>query len=330
MGTRLSRLVPAELALTIGFVVFTLAVSVAWRLPVVLPGAQSAAFVGVHYLYPLAAIFVWALVVVVVRRQALSLTFLLAFPCYAVVLLAHFNLKLWVPHVNPSLWDASYWAIDQSLYPLIEGAKWLRVAIAPVVPLDSNLYMLGFIALFYLSFCHHSLRDPKEFRLLVLAVLIMQIGGSLTYFVAPALGPFVVDPGVELPASSAQAHMLELWRANLAGGAPWLAENGGRNMTAGLAAMPSLHAGGSLLFVLFALRYSRKLLWIMAPLFTFITIDALANRWHYLLDIPFGWGIASFAFAAAHALARRAGDHAPMVDPFPIAPGRQVAEERPA
>lgn len=297
--------VPPELVIAGGFLALTLAVSIIFGLPVSLPNGDRAAFVGIHYLVPLAGIALCAAVLFAFRRDLLSATLFVALPAYAVVLLCHFNLKLWIPHINPSLWDGLYWQTDQALRPLVEACFWLRRAIAPIVPLDSNFYMTSFIALFYLSFCIHALRDRHEFRSLFLAVILFQAAGALAYLAMPALGPFLYESGVEPPTSMAQQSMLASYRANVAGGPEWIAANGGAQLTVGLAAMPSLHTGGAFLFLLFAWRSARVLLPIYIPLFAFIAIDAVATRWHYLVDLPVGIALAALTAWLALRINRR-------------------------
>ncbi len=287
--------IPLEINLALAFLTFTLAIGLWFGLPFSFPNGDRAASVGVNYLYPLIAIAIWAAIMVIQRSREVSATFFIALPAYALVLLCHFNLKLWIPHINPALWDDAYWASDQAIRPLIDGVKSLRLAIDPVIPLESNFYMIGFIALFYLAFGHACLKRPDAFRELVMAAIIMQILGSFAYLVAPALGPFLFETGVEPPATLAQKSMYASWQANTAGGAAWLVEEGGRQITVGLAAMPSLHAGGSFLFLLYALRHARRLTLPFALLFTFIALDAVANRWHYAVDIPAGMLLALVA-----------------------------------
>ena len=48
------------------------------------------------------------------------------------------------------------------------------------------------------------------------------------------------------------------------------------------------HAGGSFLFVLFAWRHCRQVALLPTVMFGFICIAAIANRWHYLIDLPAG------------------------------------------
>ncbi|MBT2134251.1 phosphatase PAP2 family protein [Croceibacterium sp. LX-88] len=304
-----------EISFTVALAGLVTVVSWLFELPFNLPSGERAAFVGIHYLYPLLGLSVWACFALVGQRRALLSTFLVALPCYAAVLLLHFNLKLWIPHINPTLWDWLYWEIDRALRPLVLACFALRRALVPIVPLDSNLYMTAFIGMFYVSFCYHALRTPEHFRTLFLAALIFQGLGAIAYLLMPALGPFLYEPGLEPLQSGAQAGMLEAWRQNAANGEVWLAANGSLNFTAGVAAMPSLHTGGSFLFLLFAWRYGRVLVPLYILLFGFIAIDAIANRWHYLVDLPVGIAL---AFASAW-LAERLTPHRDILpeDQFP-------------
>lgn len=296
---RLVRAIPAEIWIACGFLGVTLAAALGLALPISLPDGDRAAFVGIHYLYPLIGIALCGAVILIYRRDALATTFFAALPAYALVLLCHFNLKLWIPHINPVLWDDLYWQTDEAMRPLVDACFAIREAIAPLIPLHSNFYMTAFIMLFYLSFCIHAVRDRHEFRTLFLGALLFQGMGALAYLVMPALGPFIYEDGVEPLTTIAQHSMLNSYRENVAGGAAWIAANGGPQLTVGLAAMPSLHTGGAFLFLLFAWRSARVLLPIYVPLFTFIAIDAVANRWHYVVDLPAGMVLAAACAWAA-------------------------------
>ncbi len=280
----------------------TALLSVALRLPVVLPDPQSAVFVGMHYLYPLAGLALWSVLVLVGQKDKRAWTFLLALPCYVVVLLCHFSVKLWAPHINPLLWDGLYWRIDQALRPLVELCFSLRRSISTIVPLTSGAYLYAFITLFYGSFCYHAIVTSQHFRKLVLAALLIQSLGALCYLVMPALGPFLYERGVEPQATETQAVLLQAYHANVTGGGTWLASEGARHFTLGLAAMPSLHAGCTFLFLLFARRYARVLFPGYCVLFAFILIDAIASRWHYIVDLPVGLALAWFCYWVAHRL----------------------------
>ena len=306
-----SKTLPPEIWLTAALLAGTLAVSTLLGLRFNLPGGDRAAFVGIHYLYPLLGVAVWGAFALIGQRRNLVTTFLIALPCYAIVLICHFNLKLWSPHINPLLWDEFYWQIDAFFRPVVEACFYLREAMAPLIPLDSNFYMVAFIAMFYLSFCFHALRSPHHFRTLFLAALLFQGLGAIAYLVMPALGPFLYESGVEPMQTAAQHSMLGAYRANTAGGGEWIAVNGATHLTVGLAAMPSLHTGGSFLFLLFAWRYARVLVPLYILLFAFISIDAVASRWHYLIDLPVGIALALGCAWAAERLSA-----APLAEPI--------------
>lgn len=293
-----------ELWITGTMLALTTTIGQAIGVPISLPEGSRAAFVGIHYLYPLLGVGVWAVFALFGQRRHLGSTFFIALPCYAVMMICHFNLKLWRPLINPVNWDAFYWQTDTWLRPVVEFCFALRQALIPIISTDSNFYISAFIAMFYLSFCFHALRSAESFRTLFLAALIFQGAGALAYLAMPALGPFLFESGLEASQTRAQASMLGSYHEIVAGGATWIASNGGTHITVGLAAMPSLHTGGSFLFLLFAWRYARALVPFYVVLFGFITIDAVASRWHYFIDLPVGMALAWGAAWAAERINR--------------------------
>ena len=59
--------------------------------------------------------------------------------------------------------------------------------------------------------------------------------------------------------------------------------------------MPSLHVASSAVFVYYALKHERWLGICYLPLFTFIFFEAMATRWHYLIDLIAGLGLTALA-----------------------------------
>ena len=86
------------------------------------------------------------------------------------------------------------------------------------------------------------------------------------------------------------------------GGVAWLDVHGPAYFTAPLAAMPSLHLGATFLLAYYAVRAR---LWI-APIAvigtSWIAIEAVASRWHYLVDLPIGLAIAGLAIVVTNRL----------------------------
>lgn len=286
--TSLKHLLPFEVSFTLAFLALTAALGVWLGVGITLPAPEQAAFIGIHYLYPLAALAVWASALTLLSKQNPGPIFLIILPCYALVLVAHFNIKLWVPDLNPQLYDDVYWRTDQLVRPLVDGAYAVRRSLAFIVPMDSPFYTHGFIAMFYFGFTIHALQRREVFRALAIGAITFQAFGALSYLVAPALGPFIYEQGTNSFFTEIQRSMLADYQAHQAQGTSWVTANGKEKLLTGLAAMPSLHAGGSFLFVIFAWRHCRWLSPIPIALFSFIFVAAIASRWHYVIDLPIG------------------------------------------
>ena len=283
-----SGVIPIEISFTGVVLGLTWLIGRAIGVPINLPSGDRAPFIDLHYIFPLVGVAIWGMFVLIGQRSRKAWSYLVALPCYAIVLVCHFNLKLWWPLINPVPWDHELWRIDQLFRPVIYGAFQAREAMTPIFGLGQNAYMVTFIMMFYSSFNVHALQGPHQFRRLFLSALFFQGIGGFCYLIMPALGPFIYERGLIEIHSEAQRGMLETYYQIVAGGPGWIRANGSANLTAGLGAMPSLHVGGAFLFLYFAWRHARILVPVYSIFFTFILVSAVATRWHYLIDLPFG------------------------------------------
>jgi len=291
-----------EIVFTLAMLFIMVGLSLTFSLPILIPSGERAAFVGVHYLYPLVGVAIWGIIALVGQRTNLARTFFVALPCYALVQWMHFNIKLWVPHINPLYYDDFYLKVDSAFRPVIQFMFVLSQRLDFLIPADSNFYMVGFIGIFYISFCFHAIRTPENFRTVFLSALFFQGLGTLAYIPFPALGPFLFETGINETMTKSQEGMLAFHRAIISNPPEWLTIHGPANITAALAAMPSLHAGGSFLFWLLAYKYARILLPLYTFLLFFILISAVTTRWHYLIDLPVGMLIAWISVTFAEKL----------------------------
>lgn len=294
--------VPLEVLIAAAMTLFMLVLSVTLSLPIVYPTSSGAEFVGIHYIYPLLGVAVLGVTMLLFGNREVSTRFLLAFPCYAVVLFAHFNIKLWIPHINPMVYDALYWKMDMMASPLVELCIGVRQSLLWIIPFDANFYMNSFIGLFYCSFLYHATRTPDQFGKLMVAVLLLQSLGTVAYLIAPAIGPFIYEAGINPLITEGQLSMYDFYRQSVAEGPAFIAQHGGQGFTAGLAAMPSLHSAGAFLFFLFAWRYGKVLVPLYSLILVFILITAISSRWHYLIDVPAGLLLAWICYKLAHVL----------------------------
>ena len=288
-----------EIVITLASLLVMLLLALCFDLPIMMPSGEAAGFVGIHYIYPLVGVGILGGITFFAGRMDIATRFMIALPCYVGILFAHFNIKLWIPHVNPLLYDAQYWYIDSYMHVIVDLCMKIRMTLFFFIPYEANFYMISYIMMFYGSFCYHALRTPEIFGRVTVAALLVQAFGTLGYLVAPAIGPFLYEPGLNPMINGGQASMLEFYQQSVAHGPQWLARNGGANFTIGLAAMPSLHSASAFLFFLFALRHGRVLLPLYGFILAYILIMAVASRWHYLIDIPVGMGIAWVSYMLA-------------------------------
>ena len=256
------------------------------------------------YAVPLSLISALALYLTMTRQVARLVYYAAAALSYAIILITHFNIKMWMSLVNPKLWDDFYWKTDQMVRPLIDISFAVHKIVDFVLPAGEHLYLFAFLAMFASSIIVHSAQRFILFRKVLFTAMLVHVLGALSYLVMPAVGPFIFEHGVNALESARQEHMYGGYRALLAGGRPWLASEGSGFLFAAVAAMPSLHVASSAVFVFYAWHHARWLGLIYAPLFAFIIFEAMATRWHYWIDVVAGLGLTALAIAITAALFR--------------------------
>jgi hypothetical protein len=277
----------------------------------------------VHFFWPLAlaaglqVLLTAGLVVLGRRRPGLgrlrdATVMLRQVPLVVVAVFLYFNFKAWTPLVNPVLHDATYQRLDEAAQPLLDGLVAVREAVASAVPFGvDDWYGWLFFAMFFVSLGVHGLVDPAHRqRQLVLGLYLNLLIGGVSYWVAPAVGPFLFRDGANETVTEFQHGWYAAYEVVRATGG--LPEG---YFSIPLAAMPSLHVAHSLLFLLFAARSARWLLVAYVPIVAWIVVEAPASAWHYLVDLPVGAALAVLSFALATRLVRPPGDEAPPAGP---------------
>lgn len=216
----------------------------------------------------------------------------------------HFHIKAWMPLVNPHLFDAAYFAVDERLRPVIDGLGRARAAVAAVLPAPDLWYQGAQAALVMLAFWLHALGDRRWHHHSMTALLLLLMLGPLAYLIAPALGPFLYEQGPNAVATRSQHAMLAVFESVRSGGPAWLAAHGGANLTAALAAMPSLHVALATLVPYYAWKMRSPLLPLILFLSAWIFVESVVSRWHYLVDLPPGVALAILCILIANRACR--------------------------
>lgn len=304
---------------TAAHVLAAIALAAAIGAPFTLPTEEMSYALGVHYLVPFAvAIAGYGLAQAVrllraarpspavMAREVAGDLYLLGL--FLVVVYVHFHVKMWMPLVNPAGWDGALFAVDRALRPAVDLVFRLRAALTPAIPAVDHWYQGGFLLMFALTLWSHAVERRRCTLHALAAILLLEIAGAFAYLVAPAVGPFVFERGLNPVAGEAQRLMYASFLEVRALGAAWLRVNGGRYFTAPPAAMPSLHVAGAFILSWYAVRARSVVAPVMILLALWIVIESVAARWHYLADLPAGLVLAAAVMAVAERVCRpRAG-----------------------
>ncbi len=287
-------------AITLSFGVLVAVISLIIGTSLNLPDERVSLVLGINIIVPLGLAITCYLVtqgILVLRgtaqrtpRQILGdmANDLILIALYVAANYLHFNLKMWVPLINPALFDGAYMASDESLSWLVDAFTWTSSAIRANLDSEFRWYQFLFLTMFVLTFCRLATVRNALYPHFAVSMLLMVSLGALAYLIAPALGPFIYEDGTALAATQAQAGMYAAYQNVQVQGATWIARNGSDYFTGALAAMPSLHVGYASLMTYYMLKNRDY----MAPLFVlfwlWILVDSVALRWHYLIDAPAG------------------------------------------
>ena len=298
-----------ELGVLIAMAVITVGFSLWLGTPFVIPDERIRIYLGVRYAVPVAMAGIFFALPLLVRRQrgadvpslANELSWSAAFVAiFTGVMWLHFHIKMWVPLINPLRFDDLYQRIDLSLKPLIEVMTAIRGFFAGHFDSVDHWYLGFFMAMFFISFSYHILWDRDGFRRVYLATLVNQSLGALSYLIVPAVGPFLYGGGTNRMATASQTGMWEAYNTLLSHGPVWLESFGQSYFNAGLAAMPSLHAGAAWVFIWYAFAHKTRLKWLYVVAYSWILIEAVVSKWHYVIDLPAGIALAALGIWLAN------------------------------
>lgn len=303
------RLLPIE-AVALSSVLVAMAAVLVLAMPLAYPDRGTVTFAAYHYLGPLVpGIALSGLIWFAIgKRSGLSghfISMVRSLIAFAIIVFVHFNLKLWAQLINPLRFDSAYAAVDGMLPFVIAGCDALGDMFRELLPFLPNPYHEVFIGLFFLSFVLHGVfNSPKVLGELLTAVALVLLIGGVAYVVAPATGPFVFFPPSDPGTVEVQKRMFDFYETYRAsGGLAYSPEF----FVAALAAMPSLHVAHALVFTGYAVRYLRPCGWLYLVPLVYLMADAVALRWHYLVDLPAGALVALVSVCAARWLCRRHG-----------------------
>lgn len=231
------------------------------------------------------------------RAAAVDIT---VFFVFGLIVYFHFNLKMWIPLINPLRFDEAYIAADGFLEPVVGLFQWIRALLPTDWEFFDQLYQIGFLMMFIVSFAVLAVSRDRHYPHFVLGIMLVMAVGGLAYLIAPAVGPFLFGDGANRAATEAQAGMWAVYGQVREIGAPWITANGSDYFTGALAAMPSLHVAHATVITYYLNRSRLGIRWPFMLLAGFILIESVVSRWHYLVDAPAGILVAMVAILIAN------------------------------
>lgn len=230
-------------------------------------------------------------------RHVLADSYFLAI--FAAVIYLHFHIKMWMPLINPHIYDETFYAVDNQFRGALNVLTDFRGAIAGKSVRFDPLYQSGFFAMFALSLWSHAVGNRRWHFDNMTALLMLEMIGAVSYLFFPAVGPFVFENGPNMLATTAQQSMLNAFRHVQTEGVAWLVANGSNYFTGPPAAMPSLHVAGAFIISWYSVRARSFLAPAMVMLSCWIAMESLVSRWHYLADLPPGLALAGISIFLA-------------------------------
>jgi len=209
-------------------------------------------------------------------------------------------IKLAIPILHPSLFDAQLWSIDQAIFFGYSPNVFL-------VNLFSAPAALRFVDWSYANVFYASLAvagvffasspDRKVRVAFINSNIAMWLIGAWMYVSVPSLGPAFRFPEVWLPLSAYFTNTQQLQRTLVANYTTIIGYRRGVvrpvNILFGIAAFPSLHVAFEVLVLLWMRRLWRHGEIVFGIFTTIIVLGSMVTGWHYLVD-----GIAGAILAA--------------------------------
>lgn len=225
--------------------------------------------------------------------------------CMTVFMTGFTAIKDLIPTANPFSWDPAFTELDRVLHFGYQPYEWLSPLlnvpfVTYMINFNYNVWffvMLGFC--FWHGFAHTENRRRQHFFLAFMLTWLIGTGvfGTVFSSVGPGLfGRFYVDqvdpfkPLMGWLKHTSQFYpvysmdtMDKLWESYVQG----------KGLISGISAMPSMHVGSSVIFVLSAVATGKRwLIWATSIFCAAIFMGSIHLAWHYAVDGYLGAAIA--------------------------------------
>jgi hypothetical protein len=214
------------------------------------------------------------------------------------VLLSYFQLRVILPAAAPRSVDSALYAIDLNVFHYEPSLAWDRF----VNPHTTEWFAFFYFGYFFLLAIHVfpfmlAVKNMAMLARFATAIFTVFCCGHLLYILVPGFGPY--------------RYLAGSYQHELVGGVFWkMVEATVSGAGAQKDIFPSLHTAVPTMFAILAFRHRKefrpfRLTWPIVAFCAFqIVIATMFLRWHYLIDICAGLGLATLAALAADKVVR--------------------------
>lgn len=227
-----------------------------------------------------------AIALLIVRYRP-NWTFLRDSLPFAYCIAIYSNLHDTIHFVNPNDIHDKLIVIDQWMFG-VQPVVWAEQFIHPVLTeIFSFCYMIFFLFAPVVALTLYLQKRRIEFRQTLVSVVLCFYTGYLLYVLFPAAPPRIMLKDMYTltfsgtPIADAALKMVNLLPSD------------------SRAAFPSLHAAVTLLSLMFAYKFVRRLFWVMLPFCTGLILSTVYLRHHYVIDLIAGFALGVLAFIFA-------------------------------
>ncbi|KEO82820.1 phosphatase PAP2 family protein [Tumebacillus flagellatus] len=202
---------------------------------------------------------------------------------FCVLLIIYRALDFYIPLFSPVDRDGWLLKVDAWMFGGVQPSVWLEPLIRPwLTDYLSFVYMIWFPMIFF-TLLLMMLKSREAVSGYVAAALFAFYIGYVSYTIVPAVGPLY--------------SLADTYTTSLSGGAITEMQRAvvtsQQDMNVSRDCFPSLHTAISCVMLYFVWTYRRKWLWLYAPLVVSILVSTIYLRYHYVIDVLAGIGLAA-------------------------------------
>ncbi len=229
-------------------------------------------------------------------KPADSPNFLRKFYLLAFVYLVYDNVHIFIPHINPLMFDDLLAKIDRAMFGC-NPTEWIYQFANPWL---TEILQFCYVTFFFLPIIHgielHIRKKDDDFAVLFRQIVFGFYVSYLLYFILPAVGPrFSLHDFFAISNELPGVCLTEYFRNFINSGGGIAADMLNPAAYANRDCMPSGHTMMTIMNIWLAFKFKSKLRYVFLIIGTGLIISTVYLRYHYVIDLIAGAACAVLA-----------------------------------